>query len=194
MKITLIISALCLSAISSFAQNQDEATKRRLVHEKALAIYCRTNGNMGAHTKMHYKTDYSNVHAAYPDAPVNAKPARPSGDYYAVQDPPCYRYKNASGREVTECPGARSGAPKCDAATLTMNENQTNVRSERSFSGYYPNLHSLYPNAPANAVPAWPTTPYQELQNPPCYKYVNKRGLEVTECPGAYFEPEHRYR
>ena len=103
---------LCLSAMGSYAQSlEDESAQRQAIHEKALEIYCRTNGNMGPEAKMHYKTNYSNVHAAYPDAPKNAVPAYPSGSYTALQDPPCYKYTNSSGKVVTECPGARYGSP-----------------------------------------------------------------------------------
>ena len=190
---------LCLSAMGSFAQSlEDEAAQRQAIHEKALEIYCRTNGNMGPEAKMHYKTNYSNVHAAYPEAPANAVPAYPSGPYTALQDPPCYKYTNSNGKVVTECPGARYGSPNCanpQAAMTTIQENgNMTFNSEKSFSGYYPRLHNIYPNAPANAQPAWPSTEYTPLQDPPCYKYINKRGLEVMECPGAQFEPEHTNR
>lgn len=197
MKTILIILLFGLAAIGAIAQQYegDEATKRKMIHEKAVAIYCRTNGNMGSTTLMPYKSSYSIVHAAYPDAPANAVPARPSGTYMALQEPPCYKYINTSGREVMECPGARFTPPQCSNTATAMSEiraNGNNVSSERSFSGYYPALQNVYPQAPKNAVAAWPETPYKEAKNPPCYKYVNKRGLEVTECPGAYFEPENK--
>jgi hypothetical protein len=201
MKRTLIISLLCLSALGSYAQTaDDETTDRQQIHERALAIYCKTNGNMGSGTIMRYKTDYSNVHAAFPDAPKDAKPATASGNYVAA-NPPCYRFKNSSGRFVTKCPNTTSA--KCtNGKALNEDEISSNQGSldgssnfqHKSYSGNYPDLHSLYPQAPANAVPAWPASPYTELQNPPCYKYTNKRGLPVTECPGAQFPPEHRYR
>jgi len=193
MKTTLIISLLSLSAISSYAQSMDEeTTERQMIHERAMAIYRETNGNMGPETIMHYKTNYSNVHAAYPDAPANAVPATPSGSYVATEYPPCYKYKNDKGREIKECPGAsftNNGTGREINADGTIE-----YRNEKSYTGNYPDLHSVYPQAPANAVPARPSTPYTEMQDPPCYKYTNKRGLEVTECPGAQFAPEHRYR
>lgn len=197
MKAILITSLLGLAAIGAIAQQYegDEATRRQIIHEKAVAIYCRTNGNMGPGTHMPFKSSYSVVHAAYPDAPANAVPARPEGEYTALQEPPCYKYLNARGREIMECPGARFTRPQCSNTATAMSEiraNGNNVSSERSFSGYYPALHSVYPQAPKSAVAAWPQTPYREVKNPPCYKYVNRKGLEVTECPGAYFEPEHK--
>ena len=196
MKQTIIISLLSLSAIGSFAQSQEmEATQRMLIHERAKAVFCATNGNMGPATIMHYNTNYSNVHATYPDAPVNAVPAKPSGNYVALQDPPCYKYKNANGREVTECPGASATGKPCELKISgTQSNGNLQYSRENTYMGYYNNLQAIYPEAPKNAVAAWPTTPYAELQNPPCYKYINKRGLEVTECPGAQFEPEHLYR
>lgn len=199
MKTSLIISLLCFSALSSYAQSNDnEATERKKIHERAVAIYCETNGNMGSDARMNFKSNYSIVHATYPDAPANAVPAKPSTPYVAVQDPPCYKYKNKNGREVMECPGAKFTPSHCENPEIAENvirENgNINVSKGNTYLGYYPDLHSLYPQAPANAVPAWPTYPYTQLQNPPCYKYINKRGLEVKECPGARFEPEHEYR
>lgn len=196
MKTILITTLLCVSA-AGFAQQYhgDDATKRQQIHDRAIAIYCETNGNMGSATHMRYKTNYSIVHAAYPDAPANAVPAKPSVTYTALQEPPCYKYTNSRGREIMECPGARFSPPQCNNTVTALNEIKANgntIGSEGSYSGYYPGLHNLYPQAPANAVAAWPTTPYTAVHNPPCYKYINKRGLEVTECPGAYFEPEHR--
>lgn len=50
------------------------------------------------------------------------------------------------------------------------------------------------PNMPANAVPAWPKSAYTPAGDPscaPCYTYKTKRGLEVMECPFAYFPAEH---
>jgi len=195
MKTTLIISLLCLSGLGAYAQStDDEAAQRKQIQEQALTIYCETNGNMPGAT-MHYKTNYSNVHAAYPDAPLSAVPVWPSGNYTALQEPPCYKYKNSEGKWITECPGARFTPPQCTDPEAAMNEihanGSLNVNVESSFTGNYPDLRSVYPQAPANAVPAWPSSPYTELKNPPCYEYTNKRGLKVTECPGAQFEPEH---
>lgn len=196
MKKTLIVSLLCFTAWSGFAQsvdNNDDADRQQ-IHNRALSIYCETNGNMPGAT-MHYKTNYSNVHAAYPAAPADAVPAWPRGEYTALQNPPCYMYKDASGAWMETCPGARFTPPTCDNPQSALTEIQTNngldVNSENSFTGNYPDLHTVYPQAPANAVPAWPSTPYKAVQNPPCYKYINQMGLEVTECPGAQFEPEH---
>ena len=195
MKPIIIISLLCLSAAGSYAQSNDNTTDRQAIKERATAIYERTNGNMGAVTQMHYNSTYSNVHALYPDAPANAVPATPSSPYVALQNPPCYKYKNSRGLEVMECPGARF-LPDGNATEATVtNEPSGNlsVQKEGTYLGYYNNIHSLYPQAPANAVAAYPTGPYTELQNPPCYSYTNKRGLKVMECPGARFEPEHDY-
>jgi len=203
MKKTLIISLLCFTAIGSYAQsntNDDNAAERQAIKERADAIYRETNGNMGPGTEMHYKSNYSDVHAAYPDAPANAVPAWPSSSsqYTALQDPPCYKYKDKKGVEVMECPGARfqpeGGAANETATTLDQSNGGFNVTRERSYTGNYPDLHAIYPQAPANAVPATPSGPYTELQDPPCYKYRNARGLEVMECPGAQFAPEHDYR
>jgi hypothetical protein len=199
MKTSLIISLLCLSAMGGYAQSvDDEATARQDIHNKALEIYCRTNGNMGPGTIMHYKTNYSNVHAAYPTAPANAVPAWPSGSYTALQEPPCYKYKNSEGKWVTTCPGASFAPPQCQTPEAALNQieqnGNLNVKAEKSYTGNYPDLHSVYPQAPANAVPAWPSGEYTQLKDPPCYEYTNKRGLKVTECPGAQFEPEHKYR
>ncbi len=197
MKTTILISLLSITAFGSYAQSQEmDAMKRLLVHEKAKEIYCETNGNMGAKTLMPYKTNYSIVHAAYPDAPANAVPARPSVPYFALQEPPCYKYTDKNGREIMECPGASFTPRRCDMTATAINENQVNgnidVHGEKSYSGYYHSVQAVYPEAPANAVPAWPTAAYTELKDPPCYKYTNKRGVEVKECPGARFEPEHR--
>ncbi len=196
-----MISLLCCYFTAGYAQVNDvQSAERQQVRERAQAIYQQTHGNMGASARMNYKSSYSQVHAAYPDAPANAVPAYPSaGDYTALQDPPCYRYKNTRGHEVMECPGARF-APEQSATTessVAVNDQSNgnwNVNQEKTFLGYYPDVRSLYPQAPANAVPAWPKSAYTELKNPPCYEYKNKRGLTVMECPGAQFEPEHVYR
>src|SRR4051812_27762177 len=109
MKTLLITSLFCLSAWGSYAQSaDDQSTERQQIHERALAVYCKTNGNMGANAAMHYKTDYSNVHAAFPDAPKNATPADPSGSHLAATNAPCYRFKNSNGRYVTKCPNTTS--------------------------------------------------------------------------------------
>lgn len=182
---------LCFAATGSYGQTADiEAAKREEIHNRAKAIYRATNGNMPG-TQMHYKTNYSNVHALYPDAPANAVPAYPGGSYVALQTIPCYKYKGGGGREIMACPGAQF--TDGSYTEITGGDN-IELRTEKSFTGNYPTLHGIYPDAPANAVPAWPSSPYKELKNPPCYKYINKRGLEVTECPGAQFEPEHIYR
>jgi hypothetical protein len=195
MKKLMIISLLSLSALGSYAQsfNDDDAAKRRSVHEKALEVFCKTNGNMGLHTHMVYNTNYSKVHHAYPDAPMNAVPAWPSGNYTALQYPPCYTYKDSRGKSFTVCPGASFGPRQCGTAEAAQNQieqNNIGAQSESSFTGNYPDLRNIYPEAPVNAVPAWPKSSYKELKNPPCYKYINKRGLEVTECPGAQFDAE----
>ena len=200
MKTSLIISVFCFSAWGCYVQLQDnEVAERQQIHDRALAVYCETNGNMGPDAIMHYKTNYSNVHAAYPNAPSNAVPAEPSVPYFALQEPACYTYKDKDGQEMMTCPGASFEPRHCEnpeAAMNTLTEENGNIgaQGERSYTGYYPDLHTLYPDAPANAVPTWPSSPYTELKDPPCYMYKNKRGLMVTECPGAQFEPEHDYR
>ena len=204
MKTTILVSVLCLSAMGSYAQSQDNSdntAEKQAIKERAISIYEQTNGNMGPGTRMHYKSTYSNIHAAYPDAPANAVPATPSAPYVALQDPPCYKYKTKRGLEVMECPGARflpDGKTNSigDNATEEQTAGNISVNRERTYLGYYGSVHALYPEAPKNAVPAWPSasTDYEALQDPPCYKYINKRGLEVMECPGARFAPEHDRR
>ena len=50
------------------------------------------------------------------------------------------------------------------------------------------------PNMPANAVPAWPSSPYvSEQDNPecaPCYTYTSKHGVKIMECPFLQFIPQ----
>ena len=93
MKTTILISLLCFSAMGSYAQSNpatdEKSVELQVTKDSALTIYQKTNGDMGPGTKMRYESNYSTVHAAYPDAPANAVPAKPSGDYVALQDPPC---------------------------------------------------------------------------------------------------------
>jgi maleate cis-trans isomerase len=148
MKTSLIISLLCLSSMSSFAQT---------------------------HVQI----------------PANAKPVYPTTPYVQLQDPPCYTYINKRGLEIMECPGARflPEHSTVQQQTPVVTEDalgNIKVESRNTYLGY----RKLYPEMPANAVPAYPTSPYVQLQDPPCYKYINKRGIEIMECPGARFLPE----
>jgi hypothetical protein len=210
MKPIIIASLFCLSAVGSYAQSNN-TDERQAVHQRALKVYERTNGNMH---HSNWKTTNSDIQALYPEAPVNAVPATPSSPYVALQNPPCYKYVSRRGLKVMECPGARflPEGESTDATARNLNrENTPRVNRENSFDlrenngnldvqrqntymGYYNNLQSLYPEAPKNAVPAWPSSPHTEIMNPPCYSYTNKRGIKVMECPGARFEPEHDYR
>jgi hypothetical protein len=132
--------------------------------------------------------------SSFAQMPANAVPAYPKTPYVQLQDPPCYKYINKHGLEIMECPGARFLPEHSTARQDTRSRNVTEeangnlrVESRNTYMGY----QSRYPAMPANAVPAYPTSPYVQLQDPPCYKYVNKRGIEIMECPGARFLPEH---
>ena len=157
MKTAILVSMMCCSLMTGYAQtnnsttsidqNNDKATERQAIKERAEDIYQRTHGNMGKGTRMPFKTAYSRVHAAFPDAPANAVPAKPSGEYVALQDPPCYKYKNAKSHEVMECPGAQFGPENSPLTEPTVNvyENGNNlsVNRSRSYTGNYPDLHRL---------------------------------------------------
>lgn len=126
--------------------------------------------------------------------------------FTVVEEPACYLYKSPRGIEVMDCPGVLfTEAPSLGIVVNGRNNtttdrvvttNNADVRSERTYLGNYPggsNLHRAIPNVaiPSNATPAYPTTPYIQLTEPPCYTYINSRGLEVMECHGALFPPQH---
>jgi hypothetical protein len=175
MKTIIIISLLCIASMSSYAQ------------------YKYT-------TNDHPKLKTGEV---IPLTPAFNEP------YTVTSEPACFMYKRPSGVVVMECPGVVFGPEQQVAASL-YNQPGNNVTTEnidvnnsRAYTGNYPTVNnpvlSNYSNTytiknariPANAVPAYPTTPYIQLQNPPCYKYTKRNGLKIMECNGVIFPPEH---
>ena len=170
MKTSLLISFLCLASMSGYAQYQ-YSTK-----------------NLPP-----LKNDGKRVAVT----PAFDQP------YTVVSEPAVYVYKRKDGLVVMECPGILF-APEHGTATVAENSSyqttldvtgdNTNVRSENTYMGNYPGSTARYiihTVIPANAVPAYPSTPYTQLQDPPCYQYTTKRGLVVMECHGLRFPPEH---
>ncbi len=124
-----------------------------------------------------------------------AIPVTPAFDepFTVVTDNPCYAYKR-HGLVVLECPGVWFTPEKKTiqetTVTVVKPNGEIRVQTEGTYMGYYPKLKSD-PDMPANAVPAYPTSPYIPLYDPPCYTYKTKSGLEVMECHGLLFPPEH---
>jgi hypothetical protein len=168
MKTALIISLVCLASLSGYAQ---------------LKQYKYTTND---HPKL-------KVGQRIPLTPVFNQP------FTVVSEPACYLYKRPSGLEVMECPGILfAEAPSLgivvngrnNYSDRTVTSDNVNIRSERSYLGNYPRRSVIQVTIPANALPAYPSTPYIQLTDPPCYTYVNKNGLEIMECHGALFPPE----
>ncbi|MCD6011575.1 MAG: hypothetical protein K0Q79_1437 [Flavipsychrobacter sp.] len=173
MKTALIITLLCIASISGYAQ---------------LKQYKYTTND---HPKL-------KAGQRIPLTPAFNQP------FTVVKEPACYLYKTPKGLEVMECPGILfAEAPSLgivvngrnDAGDRAVTTDNANIRSERAYLGNYPHRSALQKDIPrveipANATPAYPTTQYIQLTDPPCYTYTNKRGLEVMECHGALFPPQ----
>ena len=175
MKTALIISLLCVASFSSFAQ---------------LKQYKYTTND---HPKL-------KKGQRIPVTPAFSEP------FTVVEEPACYLYKSPRGLEVMDCPGVLfTEAPslgivvngrKNPSPDRVVTTNNVDVHSERAYLGHYPGGSAIRRNIPnvnipSNATPAYPTTPYIQLTEPPCYTYINSRGLEIMECHGALFPPEH---
>ncbi len=163
MKTTILVSLLCLGSLCSFAQFQ-YTTKDHPILKENVRI-----------------------------------PVTPAfdGPYTVVSDTPCYMYIR-HGLYVLDCPGIyfppEKTADEDNIAAYVPATGEITVQGEKTYSGYYPGQTALRrdPDMPANAVPAWPSTPYIPLYDPPCYRYVDKHGLSVMECHGLQFPPEDK--
>ena len=175
MKTPIIISLICLASMNSFAQ------------------YKYTTND---HPKL-------KIGQVIPLTPAFNEP------YTVTSEPACFMYKRPSGMEVMECPGIifapeqQVDAYLGNPARNSVSPENIDVNNERVYTGNYPSVNNPVVNnysirytvknskIPANAVPAYPTTPYVQLQDPPCYKYTTRKGLKIMECNGAIFPPEH---
>ncbi len=114
--------------------------------------------------------------------------------YKVVSDTPCYMYKK-NGLVVVDCPGiwfTPQPAENVQTVKYIRSNNDINVQSQNTYMGYYPKIDPQE-NMPANAVPVYPKGDYTPLTNqPPCYQYKTKKGLDVMECHGLWFPPENK--
>ena len=127
------------------------------------------------------------------DMPKGAVATWPVSPYVSTQGPgcaPCYTYTRKSGLVIMECPFLifMPDQQTADKETITFGwEHPTgDVKNE-------PKVCKRDPDMPANATPAWPSSPYVATQAPecaPCYTYVSQHGVEIMECPYLRFLPE----
>ena len=164
MKTTILVSLLCLSSLCGSAQFQ-YTTKDHPILRQGERI-----------------------------------PVTPAfdGAFTVVTDTPCYMYISKHGLYVVDCPGVWFPPEKRTAdegvAVYQPATGDITVQGEKSYSGYYPGKTALRrdPEMPANAVPAYPTSPYIPLYDPPCYRYIDKKGVSVMECHGLQFLPDKK--
>ncbi len=170
MKTMMMISLLCLAALTCFAQTRYTTNDHPTLKNNGQRIVV---------------------------TPAFSEP------FTIISEPACYMYKR-HGLVVLECPGVLFTSPASLASTesqappFVTTDNITTTERSRSFTGNYPtrtNNVNIFLNPariPSNAVPAWPSTPYVELSDPPCYRYTNKRGLKIMECPGLRLPPANQ--
>lgn len=126
-----------------------------------------------------------------------AIPVAPAFDapFKVVSDTPCYMYKK-NGVVVVNCPGVWFPPEVNDKSQNRQTRDDINenidIQTSGSYLGYYPQSRNIDVKVPENATPAYPSGAYTPLTNEaPCYTYKTKKGLEVMECHGLWFPPEH---
>jgi len=183
MKTTVLISLLCLAAVSSNAQYEFQYSTKDHPPLKADA------------KPIPVRPAFDGPYTVVTDTPCTMY-KRHDG-LYIVNCPGIYfpPEKEPVGVAVNPKPASQ----QTDEETATGG---IRVERENAYSGYLPdrqtfcradlNYCRVDPQMPANAVPAWPkNTSYIMLQDPPCYEYINKHGLKIMECHGLRFPPEH---
>ena len=163
MKTTIIISLLCLGAMTSFAQNEYTTKDTPPLINNGPRVY---------------------VTPAF-DVPYKVVSDNPCYMYkkHGLVVLECPGILFIPQGVTTDVPSTVS----------VEGDGTITVQSSSTYTGNYPKTYKVDFTVPANATPVYPKGPYTPLvQGPPCYEYTTPKGLVVMECPGAWFPPEHK--